>query len=463
MRFSFKMLLCFVLLLSLVSCKNNIKDEEVAKDVAVLGKVEEPSAEVVEEEVVDETSDVATLENTTVSDVAINNGSLVVGYKGKTYMYIEDDKEEGYAYYNIYSIDDITMEKVKITDNIDNSSTIDFYIIDDYLYYSLFMSDGYNIFKISLETGEGNILDKGYIKYIDEKDKEIYYEKYNHYLSDTSDDNEGIFKMNLDGDGIEKICNSDYVYLEKVEDTIYLEHYEDGDKVILSSVDSNGENLKDIATFTPDIYSDSETESVRLYEQEQILDFYIYQDTIILSIGSYQGSGSFFYGSNVKLDINGENIVVMPRGEDKLEIIDNWLYYNSDLEGKENELYRMDIFTFEEEFYDTLKLSSVNNITKEIYGYLGKADEKTDIFINDLYLLDTKTKDKTLIFNGSKAILEEDSYYIGYDVYSKVNDYIYFENYVSGYDIEKDGLRCDNCILKFYQVNNNCEEFEIIY
>lgn len=383
----------------------------------------------------------------------INNGNMVVQYGDLIYFYAPNDNNDSKFDWAIYSMKEDGTQKNKIIETDKNK----LYFIDNYIITQNYY-ETYNVLKISIETGKSEVIANGLLNYVDTIEKEIYYSANNYYSDD-----EGIFKIDIDGGNKVKLCSSEYNFAGKEGDIIYLKNSELESNAILSSIQSNGLNFKEIATISPNFEGYTE-------ENTGITKFDICGDWIILSAGSYQGSANIFYGGLMKMKKDGSESQYFYDGDiDEFEIIDNWIYFNvwaeknnenADWEG--NGCYRIHPDLSERKYFgkeiDYLMCSKNNYL----YYTYSQSDESSEIIINDLRQCDKEGNNIITLFYGDNADLFEDSYYVGYSEIENVGKYVYFGVDVHGYTTN-DTWRGHTCSYKYYRCLKDGSNLEMLY
>ena len=105
--------------------------------------------------------------------------------------------------------------------------------------------------------------------------------------------------------------------------------------------------------------------------RDYIVDFGMIDDWIILSVGSYQGSGAVFYGDFVRMKKDGSELEhFWLTDDDRFHIIGDWVYYNywaiqpNKLEG----IYRVRVDSSDEEYMGDILRSIIVTADGYMYG-----------------------------------------------------------------------------------------------
>ncbi len=400
---------------------------------------------------------------------ANGNGGQVVEYKGNTYFVKpDDDKPMDSNIYAIYVINESVTEK--FTD-IALGYVYDFYIDDDYMYFTDIKVGDENyddfIVKMSLDTKEKEYLQIGEIEFVDTENDEIYY-TVEEYKDDIHKSN--IYKMDNNGENIIELAIGNYSFIDIINDVVYLENYtrESENDIILSSVNSDGTNLKKLLVTTEGSYLTEESENFSEkedfdYEYQNIIDLGVYKDTIYLTIGGYEGTGNFYYGGLIKVGINGEGFEPVLEYVEYFDIIDNNLYYYfDDVKYDEGGIYKINLDTDEKDFLgkeiDALKAVVDDNLFIEY-----KINTDNGVSTYNLSKYNTETEEITTLYDGTMAPVKEDSDYIDYQLAEVAGDYIYFYLQVHGYNETVDSWRGHLCHGGYYRVKTDGSGLELLY
>ncbi len=398
-------------------------------------------------------------------DGVYNNGGSVVQYKENTYFTKHDENEPENTYNDMYIINENGTEK--FTD-LARGYTDNIYIDENYMYYSDNKNDEtYEdyIVKMSLETKEKEYLQEGEIDFVDTENNEIYYTVQS--IGEGGRFQSDIYKMDTNGENIVNLATGYYRFIEKVDDVIYLENvkYDTSGKkensIILSSVNPDGTNLKDVIETTEGAYL-TDPEAIEYYnkiyldyEEECIVDFGVYKDDIYFSFGGYEGTGNYFFGGVVKVGKNGKGFEPVLEDVETFEIVENNLYYNSDYDDKEG-IFKLNLDNNKTTYMgdDIQRVVAVDSDYLYIQRYY---EEKLDL---SKYNIDSG--EVTTLFEGDNAPLKNHSDFINYGQVEIVGDYVYFWLNVHG-NQELDSWRGHFCYEGYYRVKQDGSELELIY
>ncbi len=451
-----RFLLVLMGLLLLQSCS---KEETVTEETAQVTVTETTKPE--------ETPEVVT-EPMESEEVASNNGGTVVEYKGITYLAKKDEEQPADAYVDaIYTINEGVTEKfIELNNQYVNSMYID----DGYLYYNDLNEGDENIdnyiVKVSLDTKEKEFLQVGEIEYLDTEKNEIYYSEF--YFDDDDSYHSNVYKMDTQGENIVELAMGDYEFIEKVDNLVYLEKSGEVDDVIISSVNTDGSDLKNVletkegAYLTdPEAYEDFK--EFYIYEVQKICDFEVYNDTIYFILGGYEGSGSYFFGALCKVGTDGEGFEMVYDGIENFYIIDNNMYvYAPDVKDGKSEYIKMNLDTKEITYLDGKFDWILTADETSLYSQY-TVENENGVFIDDLKSYNVDNEEVIMLYEGINAPIKTDSNYVAfYDVQS-VGDYIYFRLHINGFDENTDGWRGHQCYSADYRVKKDGSGLELIY
>lgn len=362
------------------------------------------------------------------------------------YFYDLNDDENSDFKWAVYSANETGSEKKKVNER--NWKEM-LFVCNNYIFMNDYDGENVIICRISLDDGKVKNILEGRLNCIDRKSGNLYYSNSydlnGEYITD-------IFKADINGENIKRICSGKYEFLHKDGDIIYLED-KSTSNAILASVKSDGSDLKIIAEI-PLAYEDIEVEN--------IVDFGVVDNWIFLSAGSYHGTGHFFYGGLVRMKKDGTEIERLLEETDKFYIIDDWVYFNYNPVGEdENEkygCYRMKSDLSEKQYLGD-KIGKLLTIDSN-YLY-GESDSEKE-GINDLRQMNIEDGSIITLFEGKKAPVFDDSDYVGYYVEEKVGGFIYFSVWVHGY-AEGESWRGHNCCTAFYRIRENGSDLSLLY
>lgn len=457
-------ILCIFIITNLTACSNAVDPDATSTtnypittdSVSINGK--ETHVREIQSEVSGDTEQTEIIQ--TEKMMISNNGGSVVQNGNNTYFYAPNDNVENteseWAIYVLHQNDnDMTKEKIA---ELNGHWQKKFFISDNFIFVTDYNEKGYNIITISLDTGEKKELCEGELELIDVQKKEIYYTVSNYHLSV---EEKGIYKMNLDGSNIKKLCPEGYTFIEKIDDLIYLDapHADKNNDAVLASMNSDGSDLINVATIPALTYEGD------MSEYEYIVDFGICEDWIILSVGNYQGSGHFFYGSLVRLKKDGQQLErFYPSEVDSFDIIDGWIYFNEWNERNamfKDGCYRMSPDLSEKEYLGQ-EIHRMESYSEDGYIYY-TYNVPAEIIVNDLRQCTPDGKNAITLFHGNMAPQFEDSSYISYKDIETTEDYVYFGVGVHGYAVMVDSWRGHSCYYAYYRVRKDGSDLEFLY
>ncbi len=367
-----------------------------------------------------------------------------------------DDKKSNYGR-AVYSVNQEYNEKKKIVEIYgDLYATGKLFVFDNYIFVNDYIDDEYVILRISIDDNKVKTLSKGILNCIDAENGEVYYSHFLYY--DSYEKNTEIFKMDVNGENVKLICLGKYEFLHKDNDVVYLEGMYDKNAVLMS-INSDSSDLRKIVEI-PCEYREYEK------EPERITEFGIAGDWIFLSVGSYQGSGNFFYGNLVRLKKDGtefERLIDEPI--EHFYIIGDYIYFNYEYyeDNKKQGCWRMRTdLSGKEHIGDKIGMLKGYFDDGYLYGEAVAASDSNKT-INDLRQLNIEKNEVISLFDGNKALMREDSNYLGYYVTEKVNEFIYFWVEVHGYNRDNDNWRGHTCYEAFYRVRDNGEDLRLLY
>lgn len=222
------------------------------------------------------------------------------------------------------------------------------------------------LFTLNKHKDNGNIANMGLVT---QSDKTVYYNKYE----------KGIFAYK---NGKEQRLTDETAYAISVfEDQIYYITISDFSNVVIKRIDTNGENLKKIATIytslskffvrSEGIYYlankgiariDRNGEGETLVFEENIQDFQIVGDEIFYTN---------VFNQIGKVSISGENPYILNEEANakKMQVVDNWIYY---LDENENALFRFKPNGKDKELVSILVKNQTYNVCGNYVYYLDK-------------------------------------------------------------------------------------------
>ncbi len=396
-------------------------------------------------------------------DIIVNNGGTVVEYNGVTYLtLLNEETEDESIGYGIYELSSDKKEKIADWEIVWKNNL---YIVDNYVYYMDFVDGEYCILKVSLSTLEKTIIQKGILEFFDIVNKEIYY-SINESVTVLD---KGFFKANLDGEKDLKLCESDYLFIKKVEELVYLQQVNESGEISLYSVKDDGTEFKKIISLgeeTNKKYQESRVgyEDNRMYGNEIIFDLEVYDDWLIITQGTYQGRNDDFFGGTVKLKKDGSVAEELPIFDaNYVDLIGNELYYTRyyNTNGKKGAFkYNLDT---DVEVYLGDEITTLESFDEDVfvykYAYIG---DNKQVEFNDLKLKNINSNEDIMLFEGENAPIFEDSNFVGFDEVEIVGDHIYFNLFVMGYAGDFDSYNGHFCFMGKYRVKKDGSELELL-
>lgn len=386
-----------------------------------------------------------------------NNGGTVLLAGDTTYFYAPNDNVNNLEMpWAIYAMKDISTDKTKV---IETHGKEGFYIVDNKIYVSDNTDSGSVILNVFLDTRKTKTLCKGTLEYINTQQKELYLTVNN---NDLPMDENGIYKMNIGSGDMIKLCSIDYIFIAEADGLVYLQapHANPSHDAILASVNSDGTNLKTIATIPSNIYEG-------IPEDEYVVDFGVCDDWMILSVGCYQGVAQRFLGGLVRMKKDGKQLEYFYKGNiNSFDIDDGWIYLNSWCEilngdGK-NGCYRMRPDLSEKVFLG----EKIHEMYSFMDGYLfyryDPIHQIAERIINDLRLCSYDGQNIVTLFHGRMAPQNDHSTYTRYGNIEVVGDDIYFSVFVDGC-LPSDRGRDHTCYEAYYRVHKDGSSLELLY
>ncbi len=416
-----------------------------------------------------ETQGVETPESTEGEIVASNNGGIVVEYRGVTYLTKPDEDKPSDSYIDaIYMISENSTEKFT---ELNSGLIRSMFINDGYLYYTDMKENDENyesyVVKTSLETREKEYLQLGDILYVDIENDEIYY-------TVAEFDAEGVYqaeicKMNTYAKNVTVLATGNYNFIKIVDNTVYLETLTEDNNIILTSVKTDGTDLKNVLETKSGAYL-KDPEKITAFEElygdyagQFIVDFGIYKDTIYLSIGGYEGSGNYYYGGLVKVGLDGNGFEPVFEEVENFEIIGNAMYfYTYDVKNDESGISKFDLDTGSLTFLGN-NLKNIEAVDEDYIYTEYDASNSNEMNIYNLGKYDFETEEIITIHEGSTAPIKEDSDFVDYGAVSVAGGYIYFDLQVHGFNENFDGWRGHVCFDGHYRVKKDGSNLELIY
>lgn len=388
------------------------------------------------------------------SDNVLNNGGSIIQIDNTVY-YIHNDKNPGKSNYAIYSMNIDGSDKKKI---IDIDFAYELYSVDNYIIYNGYNDGQHAVFRYSIDTGELIVIADGELEYFDAEEKEIYYSvsypSYNSLNYDWS-----IHKTDIHGNNNIVICSDSYSFIKKVDDTIYLQKTtpeKEFRNVVLASVDSNGNNLKDIASI-PRLSGESSS----FIDNEHIYGLDTYNEWLILTVGSYQGIDAYL-GGLVKLKKDGSELERLTDFDtDKFYVIDDYIYFNSTI----SDIYGCCKYNIDSEITEFLgenvQWLLFASDDKHLYYVSNKSDDEY-LVLNNLMKCDLEGNNIIKLFDSKDVPFYDDSNYVGYENIESVGDYLYFAVKVHGYTND-DFWRGHTCYYANYRIKKDGTKLEMLY
>ena len=234
------------------------------------------------------------------------------------------------------------------------------------------------------------------------------------------------------------------------------------DDCVLYAVEEHAAEAKRLAAFPP--YDKWEYGGSVYITRNYIVDFGICGDWLILSVGTYQGSGHIFYGDFVRLKKDGGILEhFWLTDDDRFVIVGDWIYYNfwmleyGRAEGKEG-VYRIrPDGTDKEDWRDKLEKIYLYVEDGDGYVYGGYDTGKTIIAWNtlsDLIRCRTDGTEQATLFQGESLPEFDNSDYMDYYHIETTEEFILFSVYVQGYS-PGDGVRGHILYDADYRVNKD--------
>lgn len=230
----------------------------------------------------------------------------------------ESDNSDALSY-SIYRLEVSTGTKTKLisTDNYIISMAIHY----GTLYYTSYESENpeYTVYSIAVTGGDIKSICAGYVLYADNNG--IYY-------IINSNSSCKLYRKAYDGskDTLLYTGNSTFHYVKCIDQTLYFSQYNKStSKIVLFALQPGALKLTTLAAIK--IKLDSYSTSI-----PTISDAAVVNGDLYYQYGTYEGSGSFWYGTLVKLDADTKKITTITK-----EMTDSTLYYG------ENKIYYADI------------------------------------------------------------------------------------------------------------------------
>lgn len=421
----------------------------------------------------EEKSKITSVSETETTEVDEN---VVVKYSVDKYLVAHDEEAEDSNANAIYKTSENGTEKIV---ELNSGYTDNIYVGDGYIIYTDIQENDENldryIVKFSLDTKEKEFLQIGNINFVDTENEEIYYTVFD--INEDASYKSDVFKMDTNGENIVELAIGNYSFIEKVDDIIYLQ---DGitvnnvldNKIILFSVNTDGTDFKTVLETTEGAYlldpkDIKEFNDVYLdYEEQSIIDFGVYKDTIYLSIGGYEGSGHFYFGGLVKVGTDGQGFEPVFEDVENFDIIDkNMYFYTYDAKTGNGGISEFNLDTSELTFLgeEMRNVEAIENSDLYVeYRTNTNTDTDNGIITNNLSKYNSKTGEIVTIHEGETVPVQEDSDYIGYSDVEVVGDYVYFNVYIHGYKEMLDGWRGHICYEGYYRVKKDGSDLELI-
>lgn len=232
---------------------------------------------------------------------------------------------------------------------------------------------GIAICNLSKKSDNGNLSNMGLVV---ENDGVTYYNKYE----------KGIFSVK---NGKENQLTDETAYsMNIVKDKIYYLTIADFNNVVIKSVDTNGENLKNIANIYTSISKFFIDDNYIYYSSNKgdggicRLDLNGENETVIITGNIqdfYVGNGKIFYinDSNqiCRASVTGENSYILKDGiiAKRIQIVDDWVYYYNE---SENALFRLSEDGKKSELVSVLVKTEIYNVAGKYVYYLDKENSK---------------------------------------------------------------------------------------
>jgi len=334
-------------------------------------------------------------------------------YVHENYLYYESSEKSKIGRINLDTMEEIELPFSKIL-----------HFDDEFMIYR--SSNGLGIVKVG-DINDGKFENKdfnGNIVYTD--NKLIVYELNNKYYATTPKEmysmQQGRFLMET---------SEQWQILLAQENSIYF-YIRDENKLVLHELDK--ENLE-IRFIVEDFYEDEFMED----EDQIIANIAIEGNTILYTIGSYQGSGGFWFGSTRKVnrDGTGKEILEAYNENDYVEKINNKLYYSYFTQERMQKWYEYVI-----EDGSSKAIEDFDSIRKEKYQITAK-DNKNIVV-------------KRLDGNDYKEIItitkRNDKIDFSYGEIKEVGEWLYAYIYETDYNV---GPWRGHPHLEFYRISND--------
>ena len=288
-------------------------------------------------------------------------------------------------------------------------------------------------YRIDPATGAVTACFTGVVRYVDYARGVLYY-------SVTNEESEkGLYEITLDnltGTGI-FVSEGKFEAFDEAENCLYL------------SRATTAEDYAQLALYRFDLATRAETLLAVLerteedfgYATDMIPVMRVGNDKLVFSLGTYQGTGNFFYGDIVSMDKESGNLVRIQVGEvgdmqPEFEMIHETLYV-AGAHDVEYGIHRVSMDLQEWEM--VLPSASILGSYSGTLVYETNAEQGTGVY--DIMLYDTAANASTMFLSGYALPTFENFSHIRYSNVQRIGDYILYSADVVAYDPEEDGWR----------------------
>ncbi|MDD3174584.1 MAG: DUF5050 domain-containing protein [Herbinix sp.] len=310
-------------------------------------------------------------QNVHISNAATN--AVVYEYspmledRGNIY-YIQRVEGDEYSY-DIYRLEVATGNKTRLVSS--KNDVLGMMLHNDTLYYTSYVGekDVYQTYSVFIDAKDKKTICNGHLICLD--DSSIYY-------TVTKGEESKLYKRDYDGkkDTLIYKGNMTFSFVKNIDGTMYFSQFnEASSKLILYTLIPEQTKL---AVLTTDKITLNETERT----SPKVSDIIKINGDIYYQYGTHQGSGSFWYGTLIKIDssTNTKSVIVKDLYEEQIYHNDSSIFYSGTESSEKNYQYNTKTSKTTSYIYKTTGTESFNILGDKTY--CAKADGKELITVS---------------------------------------------------------------------------------
>ena len=299
-----------------------------------------------------------------------------------------------------------------------------FYAFDNALLIS--SSYGYYpTYRIDLETKTSSLYFDGPILGVSYEAQEIYY---------ANEPGRGLNVASFDGTEVASILDDTYQFNGAHGDVLYFSIVLDSGDAQLSAVHMGSRRVEEIALL-PALDQEYET-----YAYDYIQMLKVCGDRIVLTFGHHEGTGHFFYGQIISMNLDGSNIVTaktIDTSGESFEVLGNSVYMDGSIDHAYGICQLDSHLSAENIILPSAWLAGVDE-TKSALLY---TQHTGDTNISDLMMYNPASGTELMILSGSALPVFDNFSYMAFEHVQIIDNAAYFNVTINCYDPEVDPWR----------------------